>query len=99
MGIITAHSGCDGTEDNSLEFVTYALRSEAGCLEVDVRKGQDGDLILSHDDNGGEGVFLRNVFERMAQVPEKMINCDLKERDLEIPVYRMAYGRTADLFR
>lgn len=31
MGIITAHSGCDGTEDNSLEFVTYALRSEAGC--------------------------------------------------------------------
>ena len=90
MGIITAHSGCDGTEDNSLEFVTYALRSEAGCLEVDVRKGQDGDLILSHDDNGGEGVFLRNVFERMAQVPEKMINCDLKERDLEIPVYRMA---------
>lgn len=57
MGIITAHSGCDGTEDNSLEFVTYALRSEAGCLEVDVRKGQDGDLILSHDDNGGEVFF------------------------------------------
>lgn len=69
MGIITAHSGCDGTEDNSLEFVTYALRSEAGCLEVDVRKGQDGDLILSHDDNGGEGVFLRNVFERMVICP------------------------------
>ena len=61
MGIITAHSGCDGTEDNSLEFVTYALRSEAGCLEVD--------LILSHDDNGGEGVFLRNVFERMVICP------------------------------
>ena len=90
MGIITAHSGCDGTEDNSLEFVTYALGSEAECLEVDVRKGQNGDLILSHDDNGGEGVSLKNVFEQMLTAPGKMINCDLKEKDLEIPVYHMA---------
>ena len=31
MGVITAHSGCDGTEDNSLEFMAYALASEAVC--------------------------------------------------------------------
>ena len=33
---ITAHSGCDGTPDNSMEFVRYALASEGNCLEADI---------------------------------------------------------------
>ena len=31
---ITAHSGCDGMPDNSMEFVRYALASEGNCLEA-----------------------------------------------------------------
>ena len=44
---ITAHSGCDGTPDNSMEFVRYALASEGNCLEADIRRNRDGELILS----------------------------------------------------
>ncbi len=50
MAMITAHSGCDGTEDNSLDFIRYALDSDAGCLEVDVRKVWIVDLVLAHDE-------------------------------------------------
>ena len=34
---ITAHSGSDGTPDNSMEFVHYALTTSADALEIDVR--------------------------------------------------------------
>ena len=50
MSKITAHSGCDGTPDNSMEFVRYALGSEGDCLEVDIRRNRNEELILSHDE-------------------------------------------------
>ena len=90
MGIITAHSGCDGTKDNSLEFIIHALASEADCLEVDVRNDKDGCLFLSHDGEAGEYVKLEEAFALLKEKPEKKINCDLKVKGLEIPVYRLA---------
>lgn len=47
--------GCDGTPDNSMEFVRYALASEGNCLEADIRRNRDGELILSHDETAGGG--------------------------------------------
>lgn len=90
MRNITAHSGCDGTEDNSLEFVTYAIASGADFLEVDVRKNHAGNLFLSHDEAEGEGVGLCEVFALLKQSPKIKINCDLKLKDLELPVYQLA---------
>ena len=91
---ITAHSGCDGTPDNSMEFVRYALASEGNCLEADIRRNRDGELILSHDETAEEAVRLGQVFELLKEKPEKRINCDLKTPGLEIPVYQLAkeYG-------
>ena len=40
--MITAHSGCDETPENSLEFLRTALQSEADAVEVDVRKNGEG---------------------------------------------------------
>lgn len=51
--MITAHSGADGTKENSLEFVAYAMQTGADALEVDVRMGENGILILSHDKTDG----------------------------------------------
>ena len=90
MGIITAHSGCDGTKDNSLEFIGYALASGADCLEVDVRLDPNGELSLSHDETGGECVKLEEAFVLLREKPDKKMNCDLKLKRLEIPVYRLA---------
>lgn len=90
MGVITAHSGCDGTEDNSLEFIAYALASEADCLEVDVRQDQCGDLYLAHNENEARGVLVREAFALLKERTEKKLNCDLKRKGLEIPIYRLA---------
>lgn len=40
--MITAHSGADGTKENSLEFVKYAMQTGADALEVDVRWEKTG---------------------------------------------------------
>lgn len=87
---ITAHSGCDGTEDNSLKFVDYVLQTEADCLEVDVRAAADGTLVLGHDAIGGMPVKLADVFQRLRGKSEVKINCDLKEPGLEPSVYALA---------
>ena len=47
--VITAHSGCEGTPDNSREHILAAIASGAEMIEVDVRQAPDGTLILSHD--------------------------------------------------
>ena len=90
---ITAHSGCDGTPDNSMEFVRYALASEGNCLEADIRRNRDGELILSHDETAEEAVRLGQVFELLKEKPEKRINSC-------IPAGKGVWrGGTADLFR
>nr|WP_314463498.1 glycerophosphodiester phosphodiesterase [uncultured Clostridium sp.] len=90
MAVITAHSGCDGTNDNSIEFIRYALNSEADCLEADVRKNQAGTLILSHNKTDEECVTLQEAFRILKHFPEKKMNCDLKEEGLEVSVYQLA---------
>lgn len=92
--MITAHSGCDGTPENSLEFLRTALQSEADAVEVDVRKNGEGKLILSHDETQEDAVTLEEAFRMAEGIPKKKINCDLKQKGLEEAVYRLAseYG-------
>lgn len=88
---ITAHSGCDGTPDNSLEFVRHALTTGADALEVDVRKTEDGSLAISHDaiPAGEAHPLLAEVFSLIRE-SDIRINCDLKEPDLENAVIDLA---------
>lgn len=88
--MITAHSGSDRTEDNSLEFIRYALSLKAEAFEVDVRKNSRGELILSHDETQEDAVPLAAAFDLLEQHPDKKINCDLKHRDLEDAVVALA---------
>lgn len=87
--MITAHSGCDETPENSLEFLRTALQSEADAVEVDVRKNGEGKLILSHDETQKDAVTLEEAFRMIQGVPKK-INCDLKQKGLEKEIYRLA---------
>ncbi|MGL5260398.1 MAG: glycerophosphodiester phosphodiesterase [Lachnospiraceae bacterium] len=89
MTMITAHSGCDHTPDNSIEFVEYALKMEAECIEVDIRK-QENKLILSHDETKEHVLELKNVFGVLRNYPKAKINCDLKEHDLEDEIFQLA---------
>ena len=96
MSMITAHSGCDGTEDNSLSFIRYALLTEADCLEVDVRPDESGILVLSHDEAGGQPVTLKEAFSLLSKHPDKKMNCDLKTKGLEAAVYHLAEEEGAE---
>ena len=46
---ITAHSGCEGTPDNSLESVRAGVDLGADFVEVDVRLDPEGTPRLTHD--------------------------------------------------
>ncbi len=90
MTLITAHSGCDQTNDNSIDFIKYALNSKADCLEVDVQKNGKGILVLSHDEADNEAPLLETAFYMLKEYPDKKINCDLKQKELEIEIYKLA---------
>ena len=87
---ITAHSGADGTCENSMEFVYYVLTTSADILELDVRRDKDHNLVIAHDETDGGAVSLRSVFTVMRKHTEMRMNCDLKEYGLELPVLRLA---------
>lgn len=92
--MITAHSGCDHTQDNSLDFIRYALSLSVDAFEVDVRKNVRGELILSHDETDEIAPLLSEAFEMLREHPEKKINCDLKQNHIESDVVFLAkqYG-------
>ncbi len=88
---LTAHSGADGTPDNTLAFVRYALTTEADALEVDVRKNtKTGELQLGHDAVNTDAQSLKEAFELLKVHPSMKINCDLKEPGLEREVQELA---------
>ena len=89
--LITAHSGCDNTPDNSIKFVEYALSLEVDCLEVDVRL-QGDDLIMAHDVDSISSP-LADAFDRIKTSPGKKLNCDLKEPGLEARVLSLAKAK------
>lgn len=87
--LLTAHSGCDGTQDNSLTYIAYALALNADCLELDIRRDNSGALVLNHDD-GPAHATLADAFLQLTTHPEKKLNCDLKQEGLELETYALA---------
>lgn len=87
---ITAHSGSEGTADNSWEFIDRFIDGPADCIELDVRRDSDGDLCLGHDGPDADSpVMLADVFAALATHPGMKLNCDLKEPGLEAAVRRL----------
>lgn len=49
MPLVTAHSGCEDTPENSIESILAGVRAGADTVEIDVRATSDGTPILLHD--------------------------------------------------
>lgn len=95
--LLTAHSGSDGTPENSLKFVEYMLEHNVKGIEVDVRSDPNGKLYLSHDPltnwSEADQVFgLEDLFRYIVthQKTDVIVNCDLKEKDIDIKVKWLA---------
>lgn len=91
MTMITAHSGSDGTPENSLEFVRFFSNKPIEAIEVDVRyDSETRQLILRHDEIRGQAdTLLSDVFLFM-QGTDLLLNCDLKEPGLEMRIKKLA---------
>lgn len=91
MTYITAHSGSDQTEENSLRFVEFFRDKPVDALEIDVRKNSCGQLVLNHDQLVvGEDYLSLNTFLTAMKGTSLKLNCDLKESNLEIGVFELA---------
>ncbi|WP_283673115.1 glycerophosphodiester phosphodiesterase [Butyricicoccus sp. Marseille-Q5471] len=85
--LITAHSGCDGTPDNSLDYVRYALELGPDAFEIDVHRRADSVLVINHDVDT-TGAYpgcptLHEVCALAAAYPHIGLNYDLKDAGLE----------------
>ena len=89
--MITAHSGCEGTPDNSLASIEKGIALGADCVEIDIRADRSGKLWLTHDlpeDFSG----LVSLEEAFALIGKSgiAVNCDLKEYGALIPTLELA---------
>ena len=89
--MITAHSGCDGTPDNSMEHILKAIELGADCIEIDVNMDEQGKMWLTHnllEDYSG-CVSLEEALGVIVQ-SGLAINCDLKAEKLLYPTLEAA---------
>ena len=80
---ITAHSGCDGTLQNSWSYISHALDKPFDYIEFDIRRNDDGKLVLAHDPEAARSGMLLDEALKMIAPTDKRINFDLKEYFLE----------------
>ncbi|MBO4338406.1 MAG: glycerophosphodiester phosphodiesterase [Clostridia bacterium] len=51
---VTAHSGCNGTKDNTIESLREAINSGAQILELDILDDENGNVLMTHDYESGK---------------------------------------------
>ena len=98
---VTAHTGCEGAEDNSLEAISRGVEAGADIVEFDLRFDSEGKGILSHDEDGNEAaVALEEALRLVSSYEGLRVNVDCKTTDNLKEVYRIGeeLGITDRLF-
>lgn len=75
---LTAHTGCEGTKDNSLDAITVGYVSGADIVEFDLFFDINNNAVLSHDMPMGKAVTLDEAFCHIAKFPGLRVNVDVK---------------------
>ena len=91
---VTAHTGCMGTKENSLESIKKGIENGASIVEFDLYFNEKGEPILSHDKPVGGEVTLDEAFEYISKFPDIKVNIDIKACDALQKIYPTAqkYG-------
>lgn len=76
---VTAHSGCMGLPDNSLEAIAAGIATGAEIVEFDLRFRRDGTPVLSHNAFFRKPVTLADAFALLADHPGVRANVDVKD--------------------
>lgn len=75
---VTAHTGCEETEDNSLDSIRKGYESGADIVEFDLNFTSNGEAVLSHDEPQSVCVTLDEAFALIAELPDLKVNVDCK---------------------
>ena len=78
---VTAHTGCEGTADNSLEAIKKGYESGADIVEFDVHFNSEGEPVLAHDYAADDSVKLKDAFMLVAECDGLRVNVDCKTVD------------------
>lgn len=78
---VTAHTGCEGTKDNSLEAIETGYLSGANIVEFDVHFNSKGEPVLAHDYAADNSVKLQDAFKLIAKFEDLRVNVDCKTVD------------------
>ena len=87
---ITAHTGCMGTQQNSLDSMKVGKGNGANIVEFDLRCDNNGDLVLSHDEPKGGEIPLNEAFALLSSFENTKANVDIKMTDELEKVYPLA---------
>ena len=90
----TAHTGCMGTKQNSLESMKKGVQSGAKIIEFDLRANKNGDLVLSHDEPVGGEITLSEAFALLGSFQNTKANVDIKMTDELEKVYTLENNKT-----
>ncbi len=98
--MITAHTGCMGTNDNSIEAMRAGAANGANVIEFDVHFTEDGTPVLSHDEPKGDELVLEKAFEFLARNKAIKANVDMKSTANMAEIQKLAekYGVTNQIF-
>ena len=77
---VTAHSGCLGLADNSIEAMEAGIEAGARIVEFDLNYAADGTPVLSHDSplEGQTYVTLAEAFAFLSRHLDVQANVDVK---------------------
>lgn len=78
---ITAHSGCNGNEPNSIASLESGYKSGANILEIDLYFDKNGISYLSHEELKGNEIKLEEAFKFLTNNSDVKGNIDVKKVD------------------
>ncbi len=87
---VTAHTGCEGTKDNSLESIAKGAEAGADIVEIDLHFLADGTPVLSHNkpDGSEELPTFESALQALCDLDIRM-NIDVKATDNIAEVYSL----------
>lgn len=98
---VTAHTGCEGTDDNTLDSIRAGAAAGADIVEIDLHFLPDGTPVLKHDTpkESEKLPTLEEAFELLSTLDVKM-NVDVKSTANIPAVASLAekYGVTDKIF-
>ncbi len=77
---VTAHTGCEGTQDNSLEAIEKGAAT-ADIVEFDLNFTESGEPVLAHDKAEADSITLEEAFNTVAKYENLRVNVDCKATD------------------